>query len=84
MNYYHRALIGNMVISACVFLFSIIGIAIVALLSKIIFVLFAWLLTGVLTFSWDAVFHSMKIGGIGGGFLGIGIVLLRLFKVRGF
>ena len=61
MKYYYRVLIGHVVISACIFLFSIIGIAIVALMTKITFVLLAWLLTGVLNLSWDEVFHCMKM-----------------------
>lgn len=84
MKYFHRVLIGHAIISACIFLFSIIGVIIVALMTKTTFVIFAWLLNGSFDLSWREILHSMKIGGIGGGILGIGIVLLRLFKIKGF
>lgn len=52
-------------------------------MTKTTFVVFAWLLNSSFDLSWGEIFRSMKIGGIGGGILGIGIVLLRLFKIKG-
>ncbi|CAM3617791.1 hypothetical protein L1C56_16295 [Klebsiella pneumoniae] len=84
MKYYYRALIGHMVISVCIFLFSVIGIIMVALITKLTFSVLEWLLNGSFDLSWSEILHSMKLGGVGGGILGIGIVLLRFFKVKGF
>lgn len=84
MKYSTRVLIGHVIISACILLFSVIGIAIAALMTKLTFVLLAWLLKDTFDLSWIEVLSSIKIGVIGGGILGAGIILLRFFKVKGF
>lgn len=84
MKYSTRVLIGHIIISVCVFLFSFIGFTIAALAIKLTFSALAWLLSGNFDLSWFEVLRSIKIGSIGGGILGIGIILFRFFKVKGF
>ncbi|EEC0711573.1 hypothetical protein JZQ46_004427 [Salmonella enterica subsp. enterica serovar Panama] len=84
MNYSSRVLIGHIVISTCIFLFSVIGFTIASCAIKLTFSVMAWLSDGNFNLPWDEVLRSIKIGGIGGGVLGIGIIMFRFFKVKGF
>ncbi|MCX5575268.1 hypothetical protein OSH03_15005 [Enterobacter sp. E-TC7] len=84
MKYSSRVLIGHIVISACIFLFSIIGFAIASFAMKFTFSLLVWLSDGKFDLPLYEILRSIKIGSVGGGVLGIGIVLFRLFKLKGF
>lgn len=84
MKYSTRVLIGHIIISMCIFLFSIIGIIVAAVVTKLIFVILAWLYNGSLDLSWGEIFRVIQLGSVGGGILGIGITLFRLLKVKGF
>lgn len=84
MKYSSRVLIGHIVISTCIFLFSVVGFTIASCAIKFTFSVMAWLSGGDFNLPWDEVLRSIKIGGVGGGMLGIGIILFRLLKVKGF
>jgi len=84
MKYSTRVLIGRMVISVCILLFSVIGITVAALMTKLTLVTLTCLLNGAFELSWREVLRSIKIGVIGGGILGVGINILRFIKVKGF
>jgi hypothetical protein len=84
VKYSSRVLIGHIVISTCIFLFSVVGFTIASCAIKLTFSVMAWLSGGDFNLPWDEVLRSIKIGGVGGGMLGIGIILFRLFKVKGF
>lgn len=84
MKYSSRVLIGHIVISTCIFLFSVIGFTIASCATKFTFSVMTWLSGDDFNLPWDEVLRSIKIGGVGGGMLGIGIILFRLFKVKGF
>lgn len=84
MKYTTRVLIGHVMISSCVLLFSVIGISIAALMTKLTFSVLEWLANDTFFLSWTEVLRSLKVGALGGGILGIGINLFRFFKVKGF
>lgn len=79
MKHSTPVLIGHAVISVCILLFSIIGIAIVALMTKVTFIALAWFLNGAFELSWHDFLRSIKIGVIG-----VGINLFRFVKIKGF
>ncbi|WP_312739888.1 hypothetical protein [Cedecea neteri] len=84
MKYSSRVLVGHVVISMCIFLFSVIGLAIAACAMNFTFSVMAWLSGDNFNLPWGEVLRSIKIGGVGGGTLGIGIILFRFFGVKGF
>ncbi|RXX23803.1 hypothetical protein CWC43_19365 [Klebsiella aerogenes] len=53
-------------------------------IGKIFFVTVLWILGDEFQLSWNDILQGIKIGSVGGGVLGIGIILSRLFKVEGF
>jgi hypothetical protein len=84
MKYTTRVVIGHMMISSCILLFSVIGISIAALMTKLTFSVLEWLANDTFFLSWAEVLRSLKVGALGGGILGIGINLFRFFMVKGF
>ena len=53
-------------------------------LSYFILLIIKYLAYGEVDFRWSEVLRGLRIGGVGGAILGAGIVLLRIFKVKGF
>lgn len=51
---------------------------------KLFFSLLLWLLEDRFDTTWQDVLHGAKLGLYGGGIGGIGLALLRFFKVKGF
>lgn len=51
---------------------------------KLFFSLLLWLLGDGFNTTWQDVLHGAKLGLYGGSIGGIGLALLRLFKVKGF
>lgn len=75
-----RKLVANF----CIFFVCLFSVIITGLLIKLFFVTVLWALGGEFELSWNDVLQGIKIGSVGGGILGIGIILSRLFKVKGF
>lgn len=54
------------------------------LMVRVFFSTVLWLMNGGFNMTLDDVYRGVKIGVVGGGISGVGIVLFRLFKVKGF
>lgn len=74
----------ELALSFCIFFGCLLSVIIAKLLVKLCFSIILWLLTDEFELTWNEVFRGVKIGGFGGAILGLGIVLLRAFKVKGF
>ncbi|EEQ9398399.1 hypothetical protein ACT0QB_004663 [Escherichia coli] len=59
------------------------GIAI-AELSYFILLIIKYLAYGEVDFRWSEVLRGLRMGGVGGGILGFGIVLFRFLGIKGF
>lgn len=68
----------------CIFFVCMFSVIITGLLAKFFFVTVLWILGDEFQLSWNDILQGIKIGSVGGGVLGIGIILSRLFKVEGF
>ncbi|KAF6661696.1 hypothetical protein CKF42_20250 [Pantoea sp. ARC270] len=84
MNLQHDVLKRELILSFCIFFICLISVIIAGLLVKLFFVTILWVLTDEFGLTWNEVLRGVKIGGVGGAILGAGIVLFRLFKVKGF
>lgn len=84
MNLQPDVLKRELIISFCIFFTCLLSVIIAGLLVKLFFVTILWVLTDEFELTWNEVLRGVKIGGIGGTILGAGIVLFRLFKVKGF
>lgn len=73
-----------MIASFFIFFVCMFSVIITGLLAKIFFVTVLWILGDEFQLSWNDILQGIKIGSVGGGVLGIGIILSRLFKVEGF
>ncbi|ELY3904844.1 hypothetical protein SMX89_004276 [Klebsiella aerogenes] len=74
----------KMIASFFIFFVCMFSVIITGLLAKIFFVTVLWILGDEFQLSWNDILQGIKIGSVGGGVLGIGIILSRLFKVEGF
>ncbi|EPN2405436.1 hypothetical protein ACTWBM_003851 [Klebsiella aerogenes] len=74
----------KMIAIFCIFFVCMFSVIITGLLAKIFFVTVLWILGDEFQLSWNDILQGIKIGSVGGGVLGIGIILSRLFKVEGF
>lgn len=84
MNLQHNVLKRELILSFCIFFICLISVIIAGLLVKLFFVTILWVLTDEFGLTWHEVLRGVKKGGVGGAILGAGIVLFRLFKVKGF
>jgi len=84
MNLQYDVLKRELILSFCIFFICLISVIIAGLLVKLFFVTILWVLTDEFGLTWNEVLRGVKIGGVGGAILGAGIVLFRLFKVKGF
>ncbi|URQ61539.1 hypothetical protein LQ939_04195 [Pantoea alhagi] len=74
----------EVIVNFCIFFTCMLSVIVAGLLVKLFFVTILWVLTDEFGLTWNDVLQGVKIGGVGGSILGSGIVLLRLFKVKGF
>ncbi len=84
MNLQYDVLKRELILSFCIFFICLISVIIAGLLVKLFFVTILWVLTDEFGLTWNEVLRGVKNGGVGGAILGAGIVLFRLFKVKGF
>jgi len=63
---------------------SLVAGVIIAEMSNVALVFIKYFAYGFIDLKWSDFFKGIKVGGTGGGMLGVGIVLFRLFKVKGF
>lgn len=84
MNHRNNYLKRELTLSFYIFLGCLASVIIAGLLVKIFSVIILWLLTDEFELTWNEFFRGVKIGGFGGAILGLAIVLLRAFKVKGF
>ncbi|QCP60803.1 hypothetical protein [Pantoea sp. SO10] len=68
----------------CIFFGCLLSVTIAGLLVKLCLPIILWLLTDEFELTWNEVSRGVKIGDFRGAALGIVIVLLRAFKVKGF
>lgn len=61
----------------------VVGI-VIAEISNVILIFIKYLAYGFIDLKWSDFLKGIRVGGTGGGLLGVGIVLFRLFKVKGF
>ena len=57
---------------------------IIAEISYILLIFIKYLAYGCIDFEYSEILKGLRVGGTGGGILGIGIVIFRFFKVKGF
>ena len=67
-----------------VIIVSMISGILIAEVSYVMLLLIKYLAYGYIDFSYSEVLKGIRAGGTGGGILGIGIILCRLLKVKGF
>lgn len=84
MKYSYRKKIGKYIICVSMFLLSVIGMVLAALIIKLTFAMLLWFTNGSFDFACNDIFYAIKLGGTGGSILGIGWVLFYLFRVKGF
>ncbi|MCX8963976.1 hypothetical protein EHW66_02810 [Erwinia psidii] len=84
MNHLSNILKRELILSSCLFFACLLSVIIAGLLVKLFFVIVLWVLTDEFGLTWHEVLRGVKIGSVGGAILGAGIVLFRLFKVKGF
>ncbi|MDW8847095.1 hypothetical protein SD961_14570 [Erwinia sp. MMLR14_017] len=84
MNLQPDVLKKEIILSFCIFVTCLLSVIITGLLVKLFFFTILWFLTDEFGLTWNEVLRGVKIGGVGGAILGAGIVLFRLFKVKGF
>lgn len=84
MNLHSDFLKRECIVSFCIFFACILSVIIAGLLVKLFFATILWVLTAEFQLTWNEVLRGVKIGGVGGAILGVGIVLFRIFKVKGF
>ena len=74
----------NAMLMLLIFIMTVLGVIATALLSRVFLSIILWFLSGNFDMSWNDVLHGIKLGFVGGSICGAGIVLFRLFKVKGF
>jgi multisubunit Na+/H+ antiporter MnhB subunit len=67
-----------------IFIMTVLIVIATALLTRLFLSTILWFLSGNFDMSWNDVLHGIKLGFIGGSICGAGIILFRLFKVKGF
>ncbi|WP_152525652.1 hypothetical protein [Siccibacter turicensis] len=76
---------NNKLIWAVIFIcLSIIGMTLLSLFGYFLFAFLLWMVGGQLDVNLPEIITSIKIGVFGGGIVGLGVVLMRLFNVKGF
>lgn len=79
----------ELIINFFIFTACVLSVVIAGVLVKLFFSTILWLLTGEFDLTWYEVFYGIKTAGVGGCIvggciLGWGIVLFRIFKIKGF
>jgi len=64
--------------------FSILAGILLAEIAYIVLLIIEYVILGNFNFELTSAWHYLKVGGGGGGIMGIGIALLRYFGVKGF
>lgn len=62
----------------------VLAVIIASLVTKAFFAGVLWVMGGEFDMTWNDVLRISKMGLYGGGILGVGIVLARYLKIRGF
>lgn len=81
---YRKSRISNILLSLCIISSSVLAVIIASLVTKIFFVGILWIIDGEFDMTWNDVLRILKMSLYGGGILGIGLVLARYLKIRGF
>lgn len=84
MKHSSRVIMGKCIICSSMLLLSCVGMVLVAVITKLVFIMLAWFKFGAIEFMWSDIIYAAKLGGAGGAFLGFGWALFYLFKVKGF
>ncbi|MDA8496601.1 hypothetical protein [Citrobacter sp. Igbk 17] len=71
-------------INVLFFIFSVVAGIIMAELAYLSLLIIDYVIRGSFSFSLPEALHNLKVGGGGGFIIGVGIVLCRLFKIKGF
>ncbi|RAU31285.1 hypothetical protein DBY73_019505 [Enterobacter sp. RIT418] len=79
-----RVLIGKFIICGSILFFSCIGMILVGITTKLAFISLSWFQSGFFEILWSDIFYAAQLGGVGGLILGLGWVVLYLFKMKGF
>ncbi|MFG1172491.1 hypothetical protein AAFN90_02590 [Erwiniaceae bacterium CAU 1747] len=74
----------ELIINFCIFTACSLSVVLAGILVKLFFTTILWLLTGEFELTWHEIFDGVKIAGVGGCILGGGIVLFRIFRIKGF
>ncbi|WP_156484941.1 hypothetical protein [Erwinia sp. ErVv1] len=72
------------VLMLLIFVMIVLGVIATALLGRLLLSTILWFLTGTFDMSWNDVLHGIKLGSVGGSICGAGIILARIFKIKGF
>lgn len=84
MKYSSRVIIGKYIICISMVLFSLIGMVLVAVITKLALMSLSWYQNGAFDISWEEIIYAAKLGGAGGCILGFSWVIFYLLKVKGF
>lgn len=71
-------------INVLFFIFSVVAGITMAELVYLSLLIIDYVIRGSFSFSLPEALHNLKVGGGGGFIIGVGIVLCRLFKIKGF
>ncbi|WP_213994207.1 hypothetical protein [Sodalis sp. dw_96] len=85
MEIYHpNKLMLSILLSVLIICLVVIAVISASLITKVFFSGILWISSGEFDMTLHDVWRITKMGIGGGGIMGVGIVLLRLFKVKGF
>lgn len=84
MRYSSRVATGKCIICISMLLFSVVGMILTALVTKLAFVALGWFTMGFFDITWDGIIHAAKLGFVGGSILGGGWIVFYIFRVKGF
>lgn len=76
----------NVLLPQCIFIFCafVIGMIIISVISLLGFVFFNGIITGIYELDGDYIMLAVKVGVYGGSVAGGGIIIAKIFNVRGF
>jgi len=76
----------NVLLPQCIFIFCafVIGMIMISIIGLLGFVFFNGIITGIYDLDWSYVMLAVKIGVYGGSVAGGGIIIAKIFNVKGF
>ncbi|MCF6688774.1 hypothetical protein [Raoultella terrigena] len=84
MRYSSRVAAGKCIICISMFLFSVVGMILTALITKLVFAALGWFTIGSFDIAWGDIIYAAKLGFAGGSILGLGWIIFYIFKAKGF